>query len=297
MRFSTLLLLKPTATLLMFGVTKRIWKIVRKRFLHRARICFRYSFRASDKRPIFVISTRRSGSNLLISYLNSIAGVAMQDEILHPSMYYGLRSRWISKRAVIRHVRHSLYFSDEPVTGAKFHMRDMDAHGLKLDDLARAFPAARFIVLYRRSLSEQLVSLRKAEKTDTWVSYENNTRPVIKIRLGVGEILEYETKIRRFYEFVEAASVEPSRRLWLTYEELAQDPQRTFHERILPFLELPPRKVSTNMKRLSRFPFSQVVENYEEVRSWLEGNRCLQSYGFAESAPERAGEIGCRAER
>jgi LPS sulfotransferase NodH len=118
--------------------------------------------------PVFIVAAPRSGSGLLLSYLNSIPGVGLCPEILHPRMYYGVRSGFISKRSVFRHIVHSVHYGTEPVRGAKFLSTQLERHRLEIPDLRGLFPAPRFIVLYRESLLEQHVSLKTAERTGVW---------------------------------------------------------------------------------------------------------------------------------
>src|SRR5207244_4288556 len=105
------------------------------------------------------IATRRSGSNLLLGCLNSIPGVSFASEILNTSMFYGIRGRWITKKTVLRHIAYSINDCKHRICGAKLLKIQLDAHGLHLEDLKKHFPNARFIILYRRSLLEQFVSL------------------------------------------------------------------------------------------------------------------------------------------
>ncbi len=51
---------------------KNKFKLLRKRSFHRLKIFFEYKLARVQKEPIFIITTRRTGSNLLVDYLNSM---------------------------------------------------------------------------------------------------------------------------------------------------------------------------------------------------------------------------------
>ena len=141
-------------------------KLVRKRSVHHARIFFTYHLKKEAKEPVFVLAARRTGSNLLLSYLNSVPGVSFALEILNESTYYGIRSQFVSKNAVLRHVAYSLNACENKVCGTKILKTQLETHRIGMDDLTRCFPNARFIILYRKSLVDQFVSLKIAEKAE-----------------------------------------------------------------------------------------------------------------------------------
>ena len=87
-------------------------KLVRKRSAHRFKIFLKYYTNREEKDPIFIITTRRAGSNLLLGYLNSIPSTSFATEVLNKSMYYGIRHRAISKKAVLRHLAYSINYCE-----------------------------------------------------------------------------------------------------------------------------------------------------------------------------------------
>ena len=262
-------------------------KLLRKRPVHRVRIALNYLFHCRLVEPIFVIATRRSGSNLLLSYLNSVPEASFASEVLNHSMYYGLRDRFISKAAVMRHIEHSLNDCSGKVCGLKLLRIHLEDHSLTLEELKMRFPGARFILLYRRSLLEQFVSLKTAEMTNLWI-WKNASEPPAppSLRLDAGEFDAFSRNIRGFYqelfrkEWLRACSVT------LSYEELVGDPQRIFREVLFPFLGLPEMSVKTPLKKQNTRDLHRMVQNFGE---FVAAENAYQEYPSSQGILEYAG--------
>ena len=252
-------------------------KLVRKRSAHRFKIFLKYHLKKESKEPVFIITTRRTGSNLLLDYLNSIPNVFFAGEVLNRDMAYGLRGRLITKRSVLRHIAHSINNCEHKICGAKFVKVHLDIHNIGIADLKKLFPNARFIVLYRQSLLEQFVSLKIAEITDTWHWKESFALPP-SIHVSVPEFKEFCKQIKRFYGEVFESDLLNNCSTVISYEELQTDPQKVSNETIFPFLGLRPCAVSTNLKKQNTKPLSEIVENYEEVAGFIEDQRYQKNY-------------------
>src|SRR5438046_1262735 len=111
--------------------------------------------------PFFVIASARTGSNLLVEYLNQIPGVHCLTEILnwHAPL---APSRGTSPAGAIRHIRRWMQTVRTGHRGCKLFFNHLDDFGLGVRDLEAAFPGANYIVLYREALAEQFVSLELA---------------------------------------------------------------------------------------------------------------------------------------
>ena len=262
-------------------------KLIRKRAMYRFKIFFRYYLKRQEKDPVFIITTRRTGSNLLLGYLNSIPRVSFAPEILNKSMSYGIRSKFISKKAVLRHIRHSINASKEKTCGTKFVKLHLESHKITLENLKEYFPNARFIILYRRSLMDQFVSLRIAETTNTW-HWTSQFCPPSSLRVQIPELLEFCKKIKIFYRDI-------FRRAWLkecsialSYEELVQSPQETFERVVFPFLKLPPVPVASSTKKQNTKQLREIIQNYADIVPWIQHPLTWQDYSNLKSWPAEA---------
>lgn len=256
---------------------KNSTKLFRKRLWHRLRIGLNYFFNREDRQAVFIIATRRSGSNLLTGYLNSIPGVTIGPEILNSSMYYGLRERFISKRAVLRHIRHSLNAYRKRICGAKLLAVQMEHYGITMEDLKRHFPNARFIVLYRKSLLDQFISLKIAERTDCWQQLYGETvpEPLSSIAVNTEEFKAFAEFVPKFYAGIFANEWMKERSVCVSYEELKDDAQRVFQEKIFGFLGTTRPILLSRYIKQNRRPVSEVVRNFDEIVDFKE---TLQEY-------------------
>ena len=135
-----------------------------KRLKHRCKLLQRY-WLCSHKpyMPVFVLATYRSGSNLLIDYLSTLPQVQCYAEVLSPWLPIGPPHGELSAKQALRHIRYSLQSLKAPIRGCKLMLDQLAACRLSPADLRTAFGEAKFVILYRQSLAEQLLSCRAAQ--------------------------------------------------------------------------------------------------------------------------------------
>ena len=254
-------------------------KLIRKRSMHRFKLFLKYHLNREEKEPVFIIATRRTGSNLLLGYLNSIPEASFAPEILNKSMRYGLRSGFISKKAVLRHIAYSINACEEKVCGTKIIKLHLENHKINLEDLRRHFPKARFIILYRRSILHQFVSVQIAEATNTW-SWTNQFQLPSSMVINVPELLEYCKMIKGFYRDIFSHGWLKERSIVMSYEELAESPQEIFERTVFPFLGLPVSPVASEAKKQNTKKTHQIVQNYKDVIPWIGHPLTYQDYLF-----------------
>ena len=253
-------------------------KLFRKRFFHRCRMFFHYRQRKMDiKDPVFVISDKRTGSHVLLDCLNSIPGVSFAAEILNPRMFYGLRRHFISKKSVQRHIVHSIHDSVDRIRGAKFLRGDLEAHGISLPDLKSLFPKARFIILYRRSLLDQFISLKIAEATGLWL-WTKDFRLPGAFYISSSEFQAYCWETKAFYVELFRQEWLRSCSLALSYEDLVEDTQGVFEGAVCPFLGMPFTPVHHGMVKQNTKEPRQMIENYDEIACILHSPIAWQEY-------------------
>ena len=254
---------------------KNATKLPRKRSWHRMKISLRYRLQRSPKEPVFILSTRRTGSNLLLDLLNSMPEASFAGEILNHRMAYGLRKNHVSKSAVLRHVRHSINACPKKICGAKLIKTHLENHRLSPEDLLEIYPHARFIILYRRSLIEQFVSLKIAQRTDIW-QWRKDFIPPKNISISIAELAGYCLDIKTFYgKLLEEC---PPQSLLLEYERLAENPQEVFEDRVFSFLGVPSSTVKTSHVKQNTRPLHEIIRNYDEIAPWINHPVTTQEY-------------------
>ena len=250
-----------------------------KRWKHRTRIIWQYYLTSKRNiEPVFVVSAGRDGSNLLVDYLNSLPGVAIGGEVLSPTLYYGIRRRFMTKAGVLRHIKYSLHSLDGEVCGAKLHFAQMRARQLTLDDIRQAFPTAKLIVLYRESIARQYISTQRAVASGQWLLRKHEKTIDKNIHIDPSLLREYCEKIKHIYKDLFELDWIKNSSVIFSYEDLARDPQSLFDEVICPFLERPSMVISTRLVKQNTKSMHEVVENYNEVESLLTGETVSHKY-------------------
>lgn len=228
--------------------------------------------------PLFVLATHRSGSNLLLDYLNRLPGVECHSEILCRWFLTGPAWFQVGLRATVRHIRLSLHTLRTPIRGCKLMLDQLIASRLPLDHLHAAFPTARYIVLYRQSLAEQFVSKLAALATDQWKLHHEHERKLARVRVEPQLLRTYCERERRRYQDVVQHPWLPERALLLSYEELVADPARRLADDICPLLGVPPAEPQSLLIKQNNLPLAERVENYREVAALLNSPLCQQHY-------------------
>lgn len=262
------------------GFFKRILFLMARQIFFGAKIsCIYVLKKRSSKRDFFILCEHRTGSNLLISYLNAVPGVLFDGEILSRYHGYGLRRRWISRKTIFRHIRHSLSYRCQEVRGAKIFFGHLQELKISLDGLLKEFPEARWFVLYRKNILEQYLSLKIAKQSQQWTLYKNSPPARnVRIEFNPHEAVLYRDQMRSWYQAVRENPLLCERSLWISYEDLAKDPQALFDEKVFSFSNLPPSPVRTRTIKQNRRPSSEVIANYAAVRAMIEQTDFTQSY-------------------
>ena len=252
-----------------------------RRLKHRLRLLQHWWFREhSPYQPFFIIATARSGSNLLVDYLNQVPGVQSLWEVLCHKVTEGpFRCRLPPKRA-LRHIRYSLQTLNSYTRGCKLLLYQLANCKLTLGSLETAFTGARFVVLYRESLAEQFVSFRSAVETNQWALYSGQKSKRARPVIYPAEFEQYCAGIRQRYEKVLAHPSLCERGTLLSYEELADDPARCLRERICPLLGVPAIEPRTTLCKQNPEPLADRVANYSEVATLLTDPLFRQKYAL-----------------
>ncbi len=248
----------------------------------RAKIAGIYYLR---KKPVktcsFILGNPRTGSTLLVNYLNSNPDAYFETEILFDRDPSGIRRRFISKKSVFRHIRHSLNRGRRPVGGAKIFFTHLQTHRISLKELESRFPQVKWIVLYRKNILDQYLSHKIAFRTDQWLRTRSSDLPKLesaRVNLPIRSLLGFRRRVLKRYESALEVRGIHDRSLWISYEELSEDPQKLFDEAIFPFLGLPRHPVRTGLIKQNIWKYHEVISNYEGVKDLIESVDFTQSY-------------------
>ena len=219
--------------------------------------------RRQNFRMVFVLTERRTGSNLLLSCLNSHQDVMIFGELLNKNVYCGVLPGEQGQRAMA-HLDRSLRANSHRVTGAKIFLSNLTELNLTVADLLQAYPAARFIHLRRRDQLRQFVSHRLARATGQFVR-EGRNQEFKKLTIPASEYADYRRKLAT--DERQLSVLAPDQLLSLTYEELQADPTAVIRTRVLPFIGVPDQNLATRLRKQMTKDLSDVVVNLAELEA------------------------------
>ena len=228
------------------------------------------------------MGTARAGSYLLTSYLHSLPDVAMRGEVLNPDEPQGLRADPRHRDVALRHIRINLCSQSAAVSGVKILLGQLAPHGLTVADLCAVMPDTRFLIIYRRALAEQYVSMLIAKQTGSWNLTRHGTRRRVAVDIDPTDFRRYCEATRRGYRELFAHSGITQRALVVAYEALVADADGLFRSRVCPFLGVRHHPVRTSFFKQNPYALVDKVRNYDEVASLLAGPDSQQEYHLAD---------------
>jgi LPS sulfotransferase NodH len=222
-------------------------------------------------RPVFLLATARSGSNLLLDYLQHLSGVACHSELLCNHRRFGLSPSQMNSATALTHIQRSLHCLQNPVRGCKLMLNQLANCRLTIDAIDTAFPEARYLVLYRQSLAEQFLSRESALLTGQWVLRDGEPRKQARVRIDPAQLRTFAHETRQLYAAILKYAPLRDRTALLSYEELTDHPAACLKDRICPLLGVPSAAPHTMMQKQNIWPLEHRVVNYRDVASLLHG--------------------------
>lgn len=238
-------------------------KIIYGWFLKRYRFIKNNLFGHKDYRKAVIICHARTGSNMLISLLNS-----------HPNALFGgelfdfLKDR-TSNSIWSNHFRK--YPKSVKVLGFKlFYAHPFDGER-DVWDYIKNDKSILIIHLGRKNLFRSYVSFQIAEKTKKW--HESiNTKDLPndkKVSINIDGFYEYFDAIEQQIKSVQEQFSNTHKYIEITYEDLLVDRQSVV-DRLIALMGIAKFKVTTKMIRQNAEPLHQLVTNFEEVTKKFE---------------------------
>lgn len=213
-----------------------------------------------------ILSRSRTGSNLLLSLLNSHPNVIAEWEIF--AQLNGQSHREILARAYGRQPRRVR------AKGFKFfyyHPLD-DESGTLWTDLV-ADEAIRVLHLKRRNILRTLISRKIAGQQDVWASTADKavaTPPRKAVSFTVEELVKGFAETRA-WEQKGDRDFRHHPLLTVAYEDLTGAPAETLAQS-QAFLGLPPVALTTDMKKQNPERLTDLVTNYAELKQAFAGS-------------------------
>ena len=209
----------------------------------------------------FIVLTRsRTGSNMLMTFLDAHPNVRAQREIfanLNGRSYQSILDSIYGKYPPgIQAVGFKLFY---------YHPLDEEAPGLWETILADR--AIKIIHLKRRNILRTLVSRKIAGMQDLWVSSKETAvhqQQLRRVSFTVEELASLFAETRGWEEEYDA-KFHQHPLITIHYEDLLANPQARFNE-VTRFLGVPSHPPKTSLKKQNPEGLSQLISNYDTLK-------------------------------
>jgi LPS sulfotransferase NodH len=207
-----------------------------------------------------IVSAPRSGTTMMVDYLNCHPRVQCRGEILNPD--YGCYGNPVGmdKPRLELHVKSFFVKRAGVMLGAKILTNQLDESSIGLEDLIDFLDQPRIIVLYREQLLEQYASLKLAEHTGVW--HSNKAARSEPIWLDPCEFVQFAARERWMWRENMAALVGIDAH-FLSYEQLTNDARGAMRD-VFAFLGLKRCPVNSFVAKLHDKPLSEKLANYQD---------------------------------
>lgn len=217
--------------------------------------------RGNKKFTKFIILTRsRSGSNLLVSYLESHPNIYIRGEIFH-----NLNNRNYRK---ILNWFFNIMPSKFKASGFKiFYYHPLDTKCPELWQELASNADIKIIHLYRKNLIKTIISRHIALKTDIWSSEKKNLSvsfnldiPPQLIDKEINRTLAWREEYNNIFNKHKIFEINYEDFIGASHENLSM---------IQDFIEVPRKTLSTHLKKQQTKPLEEVVNNYNEIKVYF----------------------------
>lgn len=221
-------------------------------------------FGHDDYVPFIILTRSRTGSNLLVSFLNGHPDIFCEGEIF---AHVGSRDPISCLDAAFgRQPRRVL------AKGFKiFYYHPLDADGSELWHRLSAMTDLRVIHLTRENVLRTLLSRKIAGLQDTWTAtkYDRVGVEVRRVEFSVAE-LEEGFRQTREWERVADARFGGHKILKLTYEQIVDNPPETYAQ-MLAFLGMHDDAPATTLRKQNPESLGALISNYAALKAAFSG--------------------------
>lgn len=231
-----------------------------------------------------ILTQARTGSNMLVSLLNSHPKIQCFGEALNPNSSFGYEN-WAQK-SLLRKISNK-YLRDyhvEKYLDSLLSVKspeDIRATGFKViypgqfdrwSNLRYYWRSQDFkiISLTRQNLLRKYVSSRIANVENTW-STQKHRGKVVSINIDINDLNRHMLRFETIYKLIDSLTIE-FRGIKITYEELSKNRERCL-KTISEYLGTEDFKMETlTAKTVKQNParLAELIENFDEVCAALE---------------------------
>ncbi len=251
--------------------------------VERARTAWGRAFDWIRHGNFILLSSVRSGTTMMLDYLNCHDRIHCCNEILGPGhLQFGFPYQMSAARLRL-HVESHFVKRPGRMTGAKIMTFHLDELPIKLADLLELLNQPKIIVLYRANILEQFVSFRMASQTGVWHVKKPKATP--PIRIDPDECQAFVDRERRMWH--ENMTVLAGREAHvLSYEYLAARPDAAMCE-VFGYLGVEAQTVRTRWVRTNPRPARLKVTNYAQLADRGLPRTAVQRLPYLAGVPAR----------
>ena len=218
------------------------------------------AFNWAGRDNFVILSAARSGTTLLVDYLNCHPRVRCRGEILNSDYACYGDPRSLGPERLRLQVESFFVARPGKLAGAKLLTYQLDELPIKLADVVEVLDNPKIIVLYREHTLDQFVSLKTAERDRVW----HSKRPIENepISLDPGVFIEFAKRERRMWR--ENLAVLSGRRVhYLTYEQLTRQTKNKLRG-VFDYLGLEACDVHSPLVKLNGAPLRQRLASHRD---------------------------------
>jgi len=223
-------------------------------------------FGDKNYQKFIVVTSSRTGSNLLMSYLDSHANIEAKGELFRDLEGRTCKVVWddlfYKKPSLIKMVGCKIFYYHP------FHTKDRSVWDYVLND-----KTIKIIHLVRENKLRSYLSREIASKTDSW-SKKKSTNVSLsdkQVDINFDEFLERLNEIEQ-YEKEARSKFKNHSFLEISYEQLVNDKEGTM-QRVFDLLDLEVRELKSNFKKQNKEKVSDLILNYDEFMGKLEKSK------------------------
>lgn len=228
-------------------------------------LTYPFSPKRSPARKFFIFTTGRSGSNLLVSLLNSHPLIQCNSElllkrVLNPELYLKCHER-LARKDIYGFKLLSIHLEIQRIGDPQGFIDRLCASGYQI------------ISLKRRNIVRQSISHLYANYRGKFHHSQNQGEQVfVPMRLEPEQLFRELQLLERLNTLGDQLLAGRSH-LSLYYEDdLSEaDRQQGAVDRVSEFLGIPPAKLGTSLVKTTPEDLSLIIENYAEIRDSLAG--------------------------
>lgn len=218
-------------------------------------------------KSFLILSSGRSGSTLLVQYLNYHPSIQCHGELLNREDLEGSHlGRGTDSQTLTNYILAKLvpFKPWLPYTGFKLFNEQLEYCDISLKTILDSLQAPPIIILYRENLLETFVSLKIAQYNDIWFS--ESIVNSCSVEVDWDDLLEYCERERRRWRGSLKAVPASCKMTFVSFEEMIEN-QNQVACKLFRFLGVGDLCVFATSKRQNPQPLERKVSNYTYILS------------------------------